>query len=150
MRTPNYIKRNRALAGPQAGRSPVGSVARSGCQLLVWIIGITLFCLPGRVVHATGPDPGSPPPWLDYWSFGDTNSWHSDLNYAPISFTNLSSSLLGDGTALVVDSTNAAWLRYKVTEANGTNNLRVDRGSVMFWFAPDWSGTNAGGRGPGQ
>src|SRR6266404_3299079 len=115
MRTLKCIKRTRALPGPRALRSPVGSAAHTGCQFLVCIIAIALFCLPGRVVHATGPDPGSPPPWLDYWSFGDTNSWHSDLNYAPISFTNLSSSLLGDGTALVLNSTNAGWLRYKVT-----------------------------------
>ncbi len=92
--------------------------------------------------------PGSPPPPLDTWSFSDTNSWTSDLGFAPISFTNLSVSLLGDGTAVVIDSTNAAWLRYNTTETNGTNNLRVDLGTVMFWFAPSWSGTNEGGAGP--
>jgi hypothetical protein len=49
-----------------------------------------------------------------------------------------------------LDSTNAAWLQYNVTESDGTNHLTVDCGSVMFWFAPAWSGTNEGGSGPGQ
>ena len=84
-----------------------------------------------------------------YWTFDDTNSWTSSLGDAPVSFSNLSTSWLGDYTALMLDSTNPAWLQYRVTESSGTNNLKVDRGTVMFWFAPSWSGTNAGGTGPG-
>jgi hypothetical protein len=91
--------------------------------------------------------PGSPPPPLDTWSFGDTSGWKSDLGFAPISFTNLSASLLGDGTAVVIDSTNASWLRFNTTETNGTNEIRVDLGTLVFWFAPSWSGTNQGGSG---
>ena len=97
------------------------------------------------------PDPGAgSPAWLNYWSFGNTTSWLNDRGYPPISFTNLSASPLGNWTALVLDSTNTAWLQYKVVEADGTNNLMLDRGSVMLWFAPAWSSTNAGGSGPGQ
>ncbi len=85
------------------------------------------------------------------WSFVDTNTWVSDLGYAPVSFTNLAVSNWGDGPAsAVVDSTNAAWLQYHVTENDGTTNLMVNRGSVILWFAPRWSGTNAGGNGPGN
>jgi len=84
------------------------------------------------------------------WSFNDTNNWTSDAGYAPVSFTNLASTPLGEGTAVVVDSTDPAWLHYNVTESSGTNNLRVDVGSVMLWFAPSWSGTNQGGTGPGN
>jgi hypothetical protein len=87
---------------------------------------------------------------LDSWSFSDTNAWTSDKNYAPISFTNLSTCWLGEYSTLVLDSTNAAWLRYNVIENDGATNLTVDTGSVMFWFAPYWSGTNEGGAGPGQ
>ena len=83
------------------------------------------------------------------WSFNDTNYWTDDAGYAPVSFSNLTGTLLGDGTAVVVDSGDPAWLQYNVTETSGTNNLKVNRGSVMFWFAPSWSGTNAGGTGPG-
>ncbi len=89
-------------------------------------------------------------PPLDSWSFNDTNKWLSDLGYAPVSFTNLGVSYLGDGTSLVVDSTNVAWLQYNVVESDGTTNLTVDQGSVLFWFAPDWASTNQGGMGPGD
>ncbi len=87
---------------------------------------------------------------LDSWSFSDTTNWTSDFGYAPVAFTNLNSSLLGDGSALLLDSTNVAFLQYNIIENDGTTNLTVDRGSVMFWFAPTWAGTNQGGSGPGQ
>lgn len=114
-----------------------------------------LLILPVVLAQATVPDPGggggSPPPEpLDYWSFWNTNTWASDRGYAPISFTNLDSSWLGNWTALRLDQTNAAWLRYQVVEADGTNHLKLDRGCVLFWFAPGWSGTNVGGNGPGH
>jgi hypothetical protein len=88
-------------------------------------------------------------PPLNTWSFDDTNTWTSDLGYAPLAFTNLSSSLLGDGPALVLDSTNSAVLTYRVVEANSTTNLTVSQGTLMAWFAPaSWSSTNLSGTGP--
>ena len=48
-----------------------------------------------------------------------------------------------------MDSPDPAWLQYNVVENDGTTNLTVDQGSVLFWFAPNWSGTNEGGTGPG-
>ena len=98
------------------------------------------------------PDPGNRGPTnilLNTWSFTDTTNWLSDHGYPPVSFTNLDVSDLGAGTALVVDSKDPAWLQYNVIENGGTTNLTVDQGSVLFWFAPNWSGTNEGGTGPG-
>ncbi len=112
------------------------------------IVGL-LFCAVRGL--AQFPPGTNSQPWLDYWSFSDTNNWTSDLGYAPLSFTNLAVSDLGDGSALVVDSTNVAGLQYNVYENDGTTNLTVDQGSVTFWFAPtSWSGTNEGGTGPGD
>jgi hypothetical protein len=79
---------------------------------------------------------------LEAWYFEDTNAWPNAYGFDPISFTNLSSSCLGDDTAVVVDSTDPAWLQYNTYEADGTTNLTVDSGSVMFWFAPNWASTN--------
>ncbi len=96
------------------------------------------------------PPTNSSGSWLDWWSFGDTNTWESDLGYCPLSCTNLGVSFLGDGSAVVVDDgTNAAWLQYNVWESDGTTNLVVDEGSVMLWFAPDWASESQGGAGPG-
>ena len=87
---------------------------------------------------------------LGYWSFTDTNAWTNSEGYGPVSFTNLSASDLGDGTALVVDNTNGpVWLQYNVFESDGHTNLAVSDGSIMFWFAPSWASTNEGGTGPG-
>jgi hypothetical protein len=115
------------------------------CALLV-SGGLELYAQPSPGGFTNTDYYGSP---LMAWSFNDTTNWTSDAGYAPVSFTNLTSTLLGDGTAVVVGSANPAWLQYHVTESSGTNNLKVDVGSVMLWFAPSWSGTNQGGTGPG-
>ncbi|HVU08861.1 MAG TPA: LamG-like jellyroll fold domain-containing protein [Verrucomicrobiae bacterium] len=87
---------------------------------------------------------------LDSWSFYDRTNWTSDLGYPPVSFTNLTDSLLGDFLSLVVDTNVPAWLQYNVYENDGTTNLTVNQGSVTFWFAPNWSsiGDTNGGFGP--
>ena len=87
---------------------------------------------------------------LDSWSFNDTNNWTSDNGYTPVSFTNLNSAIFGDYTSLVLNTNTPAWVQYNVIENDGTTNLTIDVGSVAFWFAPAWAGTNEGGTGPGQ
>ena len=86
------------------------------------------------------------------WSFHDPTNWTDDLGYAPVSFTNIGNSYLGNGSALVVDTNVPAWLRFNVIENDGTTNLTVDSGTVTFWFGPDWSSANDtnGGFGPGE
>ncbi|HEU5070311.1 MAG TPA: LamG-like jellyroll fold domain-containing protein [Verrucomicrobiae bacterium] len=92
---------------------------------------------------------------LNSWSFADTNTWESDLGDTPLSFTNLESTLLGNvfgSYSLWLDSSNPAWLRYRVQEGDGTTNLTVAVGTVSLWFAPNWASatTNQNGSGPGE
>lgn len=119
------------------------------------VAGVWLALLPqGRAVSIapgggrTNASPVCIP--LNSWSFNDTIAWTGDNGCFPVSFTNLSASWMGDGIDLVVDSTNQAWLQYNVMETNGATNITVDVGSVIFWYAPNWSGTNLGGSGPGE
>lgn len=106
------------------------------------------------LVHASmipGEGPSGPSyKSLGSWSFIDHTNWTSDLGYAPVSFTNLTRSYLGNGNSLVVNDTNGAWLQYNVFEGDGKTNLAVNKGSVTFWFAANWSSTNLGGTGPGE
>ena len=95
-----------------------------------------------------GQAQGDYPP-LNVWSFQDTTNWTSDYGTAPVSFSNLDFAYLGNGSSLVVNTDAPAWLQFNVTEASGTTNLTLDIGTVRFWFAPSWSGTNVGGVGPG-
>ncbi|HEV2208587.1 MAG TPA: LamG-like jellyroll fold domain-containing protein [Verrucomicrobiae bacterium] len=119
--------------------------------ILLACIGVMLWLLTlPPELHASPPSPGGETNTiLQSWSFQDTNNWSNDGGYLPLSYTNLDVSDLGDGTAVVVDATNYAWLRYNVVETNGTN-LTVNHGTVAFWFAPTWAGTNQGGTGPGD
>ncbi len=114
-----------------------------------------LFALLAPTLHAVGMLPGggtnySFPTPLDSWSFNDTTNWTSDLGYAPASFTNITALQFGNVTSLGLNTNIPAWLQYNVAENDGTTNLTVDQGSVAFWFAPAWAGTNEGGSGPGQ
>ncbi len=90
---------------------------------------------------------------LASWSFLDHTNWTSDQGFAPVSFTNLAFSNLGDSQSLVVDTNVPAWLQYYVYEpTTNATNLTIDSGSLTFWFAPDWASadTNGNGAGPGQ
>jgi len=112
------------------------------CRLILFLILPTVFTGVRYAAGQTLPITQFP---LDSWSFYDTNAWTTDIGYAPVSFTNLNTSIFGDEGSLIVDSTNAAWLQYNVIEDDGTTNLTVDEGSVTLWFSPDWSS----GGGPG-
>jgi hypothetical protein len=81
----------------------------------LFLLILLLFPLPK--VNALGP-PGAPPPpeWLNFWSFNNTNSWISERTNAPVSFTNVAVSLLGNGYSPFLDSMNPAWLQYNVYE----------------------------------
>ena len=90
---------------------------------------------------------------LETWSFYDQTNWTDDDGYAPLSFTNVSFSILGNGYSLVVDTNVPAWLQFNTLENDGTTNLTVDSGTVMFWFAPSsWQSScdTNGGSGPGE
>jgi hypothetical protein len=116
-----------------------------------WIPGVVIILCLAASLRASPPSPGGQTNTiLQSWSFQETTNWSNDGGYLPLSFTNLEVSDLGDGTALVVDATNYAWLRYNVVETNGTTNLTVNQGTVAFWFAPAWADTNQGGTGPGD
>jgi len=155
----------RATAGPpkrlRASITPPRLCPRPGrpgaqsCAPVQWLLLLLLFCPLLTAVGVVAPPPGGRGPYpsstpLDSWSFNDPTNWTSDHGYAPVSFTNITSAFFGDDTSLVLNTNTPAWLQYNVTEADGTTNLTVDVGSVAFWFAPAWAGTNNGGAGPGQ
>jgi hypothetical protein len=120
-----------------------------------WIVPllICLVCAGSLRADVPLPGPGETNIVLETWSFDKSTNgpWASDSGHAPLSFTNLSSSDLGRGSALVVDSTNEAWVRYNCNESDGHTNITVSRGTVMMWFAStSWASTNEpGGTGPG-
>ena len=129
-------------------------------KYMVKLTGVLLLALRflcGGVKAQVPPLPPFPSdPYLDSWSFYDPTNWFSDLGYAPISFTNIvcdqSSWASDDGVldcnGLILDSTNPAYLNYKVVEHDHSTNLICSAGTIWFWFSPDWSSTNQGGTGP--
>lgn len=123
-------------------------------RLFKWIVAgvsLTSFVLSSSSQGVPDPGSGSDPSatMIGCWQFSETNSWQDASGYGPISFTNLSASLAGDGLALLLDSTNAAWINYNIVTGDGWTNLMVDQGTVSFWLAPSWTSVSAGGTGCG-
>ncbi|HTV41408.1 MAG TPA: LamG-like jellyroll fold domain-containing protein [Candidatus Sulfotelmatobacter sp.] len=93
--------------------------------------------------------------WLDGWSFENAN-WDSDFGFVPLSYANIVQVPDWDGSALQVDTTNAAWLTYNIVQNapgyGAYTNLTLDTGSIEFWFIPNWESedTNYYGSGPGN
>jgi hypothetical protein len=130
--------------------------AKAGMAFCRLIFSLILFASLAQAARADGllPPGNYPPDPLASWSFQDTNGWTSDQGYAPISFTNISWSILGDGASLVVNASGQqAYLDYYIYEpTNDATNLVLNSsgGSLDFWFAPNWSSGTNGGAGPGQ
>jgi hypothetical protein len=126
------------------------------------IIGVLLISLGVfKPVHSRAQIPPFPTdPYLDSWSFYDPTNWLSDFGYAPIGFTNIvnddscwaSDDGFLDCNGLILDSTDPAFLNYKVVESDGNTNLICSAGTIWFWFSPDWGSTNLGdgSTGPGD
>jgi len=111
-----------------------------------------LFPILGALAQS-GPPPPPPDPFLQSYSFADTN-WLSDLGgYPPIAFTDLVSVPLLDGNALQLDTGNSvpAFLEESVVDSGHTNVILAD-GAVGCIFINDWAtaDTNQLGAGPGD
>src|SRR5438105_1211561 len=85
---------------------------------------------------------------LNSWRFNDTN-WLSAMRDAPKSFGNLQNPASWERNALLLDSLDPAWLEYNVVESDGWTNILCNRGTLHFWFNPDWASADQGGTGPG-
>jgi hypothetical protein len=131
---------------------------------ILWLIPLFITLALFRPFTSVAQDDTNDFLWLDLlppgccigsWSFDETNL-DSDFGFAPLSYANVEQVPDWDGNALQVDSTNAAWLTYGVTEdAPGYGeytNLTLDTGSIEFWFVANWESadTNFYGSGPGD
>ncbi|MEI6076403.1 MAG: LamG domain-containing protein [Verrucomicrobiota bacterium] len=82
---------------------------------------------------------------IGYWSFDDTNIWVGDAGQLPLVATNVVGVSSWSTNAVLIDATNAVVLEYRTVETNGNPNLLLPKGSLRFWFKPDWnSGTGPG------
>ena len=85
---------------------------------------------------------------LGYWNFDITNTLAGDSGQMPLLATNIIRVSSWDTNAVLINSTNAAILKYRDLETNGNANILLPAGSIRFWFKPDWnSGTGPGAAG---
>ena len=90
-----------------------------------------------------GTDPNDPDSVLSYhlgsWRFDSTN-WVGVNGQVPVTFTNLMSIRGVSGNSVLINTNVAAWLAYGEIETNSpVANLNCRKGTVSFWFKPQWS-----------
>lgn len=104
-----------------------------------------------ELVEGTNPNDANSyqPRSLGYWRF-NTSALTGEMGQAPLAMNNVSTVASWDGSALQHRNASAGRLAYKDTEADGRPNINCRRGTVRFWFRPQWSSTTAGGTGPGE
>jgi hypothetical protein len=109
-----------------------------------WVLVVLSIFVAQAAGAQIDPEPPLPTP-LDSWSFSDNVGWTDDNGNAPISFTNIAWSDLGDGASLVVETNVPAWLNYPIYTTSGTTNIVLNGpGSISFWYAGGWATTNGG------
>ena len=85
---------------------------------------------------------------LGYWRFDNTNTWMGDAGQLPLLATNVVGVSSWNTNAVLIDSANAAILKYRDVETNGHANVNLRQGTIRFWFKPDWSSGDLNGTGP--
>jgi len=81
-------------------------------------------------------------------TFDNTNTWVGVQGQLPIASLNVLGQPSPRTNAVSIYSTNGAYLTYRDVETNGLANFNCRRGTLRFWFKPDWSSASAGGSGP--
>ena len=56
---------------------------------------------------------------------------------------------LWNTNAVLIDSPNAAFLKYRDVEAGVRANINLPNGTIRFWFKPRWSSTTPAATAPG-
>jgi hypothetical protein len=86
---------------------------------------------------------------LGWWLF-TSNTWGGQQGQLPTTTNGLAATLAWSTNGVKIDTNIAAHLIYRDVETNGSANINCRIGSLVLWFRPDWSSTNAGGVGPGN
>ncbi len=81
---------------------------------------------------------------LSLYPFDNTNSWAGSAGQLPLLTSNVSGIPSWNTNALRINSPDPALLKYRDVETNGIANINVRKGTVCFWFKPDWTSTNDG------
>ena len=82
------------------------------------------------------------------WNFNNTNTWAGEQGQLPMQATNVVGIPSWGTNAVRIDTNAPAILRFHDVEAtnDASANINCRKGTVAFWFAPDWNS----GVGPGS
>lgn len=79
----------------------------------------------------------------------DNATWHGDRNQTPLYAVGLTRPLNWSGTSVKLASTSGNHIRYRTVETDGSPNLNMRNGTVLFWYRPTWTSKNLGAGVPG-
>ena len=127
------------------GRARLLALSVSGCVAVGMLAVTTLAFARPRPPLPPFPDFGL----LNAWRFDDTNSW-GGADSAPLVAQGVELAESWSGYVLRIAGGKTAQVRFPAFKGNGRPNLRCDSGSIRFWFSPNWSSADCGGKGPGS
>jgi hypothetical protein len=77
---------------------------------------------------------------LGYWRFNNAPGWLGEAGQPPMNtLGTLANPTSWSGKALHLNSANPANLKYRDVESGGLANINCKRGTIRFWFKPDWA-----------
>lgn len=85
---------------------------------------------------------------LGYWKFNDSVTWASESGQPAWSFAGVSAATSWSGTALTIGNAYYTHLLYHDVDADNTPTINLRKGTLRFWFKPNWSSVSFGGTGP--
>ncbi len=140
-----------AVVVTNAGGSVTSSVA--SLTVMSWTVDSDYDGISDAQELVDGTDPFDPNSVLSvrlgYWRFDNTNTWAGDAGQLPLLAANVVGVSSWSTNAVLIDSTNPAILSYRDVETNGNANINLRRGTIRFWFKPDWgSSGQPNGTGP--
>src|SRR5687767_14295432 len=113
------------------------------CPSVLFLILVGRICGLEIPVGAAVPEFPAIIRYLEVWPF-DGPDWLTPRGTAPKASFGVQSVPSWKGQALQINTT-PALLTYNQIESNGRTNITCDKGTVSFWFRPDWNS----GEGPG-
>jgi hypothetical protein len=84
---------------------------------------------------------------LGYWSFDPQSPTYlkGDSGQLPLAYAGVANVSGISANAVAMTSASTTFLRYRIGETTGNTNIFPSRGTVTFWYKPDWNS----GSGPG-
>jgi hypothetical protein len=145
-----YFDGNTAISGGTSSTLNLTNITTSSAGTYVVVVTNAVGAVTSSIAMLDLPGPADGEGLLARWHF-DSIGWLGEQGQVPVTWKDLdlTPGLIGNGLSPDTNSApGISLLVYNLVESNGTTNLNLQTGTVIFWYKPNWTSINAGGSGP--